>query len=389
MKLVPSQFEVFATLACAALTLLGCSPDLGSKNNASSGHVQVAISGEDIATEGISFPTGSEVAFVDGWSLELSHVLVTIDNVTLSDNPDRAPSDQSQTGSVVASASGPWAVDLHVPGTISGAGGEGLATPLISLDNQNQRGGKAFAKDQRYAFGYEVVVATASATLVNFADDDEAGAAYAEMVAAGASVMYVGTATFRGKNCETSERSYDFSQIPEKVPFRLAFQTPTSFLNCQNQDNQGAAFPDEEYQRGIAIPGNADALAQITLHLEHVWFSATVHDPPLRFDQLAAQLVGKPTGSAVTVDDLVGLDPTAFTDASGAALPFRSCDGSALPAGKQLRFENGSVPVDPGAKPNIALRDYRDFIQYVQSTQGHLNGGEGLCFVKRGFPSPG
>jgi hypothetical protein len=33
--------------------------------------------------------------------------------------------------------------------------------------------------------------------------------------------------------------------------------------------------------------------------------------------------------------------------------------------------------------PATALRDYHDYIQYVQSTQGHLNGGEGLCFVKR------
>jgi hypothetical protein len=24
----------------------------------------------------------------------------------------------------------------------------------------------------------------------------------------------------------------------------------------------------------------------------------------------------------------------------------------------------------------------------VQSAQGHLNGGEGLCYVKRNYPSP-
>jgi hypothetical protein len=27
-------------------------------------------------------------------------------------------------------------------------------------------------------------------------------------------------------------------------------------------------------------------------------------------------------------------------------------------------------------------------VEYVQSTQGHLNGGEGLCFVDRQYPSP-
>jgi hypothetical protein len=263
-----------------------------------------------------------------------------------------------------------------------------LATPLAWLENENERGAGAFIGDQRYAFSYDIMPASPQASIVNFEGDDEAQAAYAAMIEAGATVLYAGTATFKGSECQTSDESYDFGQIPKKVPFQLAFSTPTRFVNCQNQDNQGDPFPDEEYQRGIAVPANGDALAQITLHLEHFLFSATVHDPSLRFDQLAARLVGKPAGSVVTLDDLVGVDPTAFTDAAGAPLPARNCDGSALPSGKQLRFETGSVPVDPAAKPSVALRDYRDFIQYVQSTQGHLNGGEGLCFVERQYPSP-
>lgn len=370
----------------SALALLGCNTAEDDTSSGRSGRIRVTISGEDIATEGIQFPTGSEVTIVDGWELELSHVLVTVGNVTLSDNPDLAPSDQSRTGAVLARADGPWAIDLSVPGTVPASGGEGLATPLTELEGASN--GDALASDQRYAFGYDLLPASADAQLVNFSDDDEASAAYAEMIEAGASVMYVGQARFRGQDCAAQDSAYDFEQIPPIVPFRLAFRTPTSFVNCQNQDNQGEAFPDEEYQRGIAIAHNADSVAQITLHLEHVLFSATVHDPSLRFDQLAAQLVGKPEGSVVTLDDLVGVDPTAFTDGSGAALPARSCDGSELPAGKQLRFETGSVPVDPGASPRQALRDYHDFIEYVQSTLGHLNGGEGLCFVERHYPAP-
>jgi hypothetical protein len=281
---------------------------------------------------------------------------------------------------------GPWAVDLSVPGTVAAAGGEGLAIPLAEIEQLAS--GDPLASDQRYAFGYDLLPASADAKVVNFAGDDEASAAYAEMIEAGASVMYVGRAHFRGQDCAAQDDAYDFEQLPETVPFRLAFRTPTSFINCQNQDNQGEAFPDEEYQRGIAVSENADSLAQITLHLEHVLFGATVHDPSLRFDQLAAQLVGRPEGSVVTLDDLIGLDPTAFTDGSGAALPARSCDGSELPPGKQLRFETGSVPVDPGASARQALRDYYDFIAYVQSTQGHLNGGEGICFVERHYAAP-
>jgi hypothetical protein len=383
MKQIASKFRRALRTLPASTLLFACSPEQGSDD--ASGQIQIAISGEDIATDGIAFPTGSEVTIVDGWELELTHVLVTVGNVTLSENPDLDPTDQSRTGAVVARADGPWAVDLHEPGTLPGAGGEGLAIPLALLGNQTERGGAAFASADRYAFGYDILAASDAATIVNFEGDDEARAAYAEMVETGASVLYVGTATFRGQDCETSDAEYDFGKLPQKVPFRLAFRTPTSFVNCQNQDNQGDAFEDEEYPRGISIVRNQSTLAQITLHLEHALFSATEHDPSLRFDQLAARLVDAPEGTELTLDDLVGVDPTAFTDASGAAVPFRSCDGSPLPAGKQLRFE---ASIDPAAKPDVALRDYYDFIQYVQSAQGHLNGGEGLCFIDRHYPSP-
>ena len=374
---------IFATAALTGLAALGC-----SDQQAPGGSVQVAISGEDIATEGISFPTGSEVTIVDGWQLELHHVLATIGNVTLSETPDLAPSDQSRTGAVVARGAGTWAVDLHVEGTIPGAGGEGLAVPLTLIENQTEKGGAAFKSDERYAFGYDLVAADSDATIVNFTGDDEAEAAYAEMVESGASVMYVGTATFKGDGCLTSDEAYDATKIPQTVAFRLAFSTPTSFVNCQNQDNQGDPFDGEESQRGIAIPKSDVALAQITLHLEHIFFSSTMHDPRLYFDQLAAQLVGKPAGTVLTLDDLAGVDPSAFSDGAGDALPARSCDGSDLPAGAQLGFDVGTVGLDPGAEPEDALRDYRDFIQYVQSTQGHLNGGEGLCFIRRHYASP-
>jgi hypothetical protein len=369
-----------------ALSSWGCDTADSDTSSGQSGRIRVTISGEDIATEGIKFPTGSEVTIVDGWELELSHVLVTVGNVTLSENPDLAPSDQSRSGAVVARVGGPWAVDLSVPGTVPATGGEGLATPLAVIERLSN--GDALASDERYAFGYDLLPASADAKLVNFSSDEEAGAAYAEMIEAGATVMYVGQARFRGKDCRAQTDAYDFEQIPKTLRFKLAFRTPTSFVNCQNQDNQGQAFPDEEYQRGIAIAANGDTIAQLTLHLEHVLFSATVHDPSLRFDQLAAQLVGKSDDSVVTLDDLVGVDPTAFNDGAGSPLPARSCDGSELPPGQQLRFETGSVPVDPGASASHALRDYHDFIEYVQSTQGHLNGGEGLCFVERHYASP-
>jgi hypothetical protein len=134
---------------------------------------------------------------------------------------------------------------------------------------------------------------------------------------------------------------------------------------------------------------NRAAVAQITLHVEHPFFSDLEHDPLVFFDQMAAQLVGADAGEVLTSDHLVGIDPTAFTDRSGAPLPNRSClEDEALAAGKQRAFGTGTTPIDPTADPARALRDYHDYVAYVQSTQGHLNGGEGLCFVERQYSSP-
>lgn len=357
----------------------------GGDGGARAGGVRVQISGEDAATDGFPFPKTGEVAFADGWQLEFTHVLVSVDHVTLSEDPDLSPSDQSQTGKAVARLDGPWIVDLSKPGDQVGAGGEGKAIGLGVIRDQNLAGGEPFDTTQRYAFGFEATAATAGATRVNFADDPEAAALADKMVAAGWSVLYVGKATFEGgAGCATSDAAYDYAKLPTTVTFELGFATPTAFTNCQNQDNEGQPFDGEEYQRGVSVPSNTDAVAQITMHLEHPFFTDVVHDSALHFDEFAARA----KGSALALDDLVGVDPTAVTDASGAPLPWRVCDGGMLPPGAQMRLETGSVPVDPQAAPGAALRDLKDFVAYVQSTQGHLNGGEGICFVERKYPSP-
>lgn len=361
----------------------------GSGASGQSGSVEVNISGEDAAVDGFLFPEGSEVTFGDGWTVKFDHVLVTVGEVTLSENPDKAPSDQSQTDAVVARATGPWAVDLHIAGDVVAAGGEGMATRLTTIAAQTENGNAPFETDRRYAFGYKLVPASAGATPVNFAGNAAAEAAYAEMVAGGFTTYYVGTATFDGgAACTTSDAGYDFSAVPVTVPFKLGFETPTSYLNCQNEENDGDAFPDEEYQRGIAIPDNQAARAQITVHLEHAFYGDVEHEPAIFFTQMAAQLVGKPAGTAVTMNDLEGLDPAAITDASGADLPWRVCDGGELPASQVMSFETGTVPVDPSKPAAEALRDYADYVSYVVSTFGHLNGGEGICYVQRDYPSP-
>jgi hypothetical protein len=371
-------FFVAPLLACVAC---------GDGGSADAAGITVTISGEDAAREGFLYPTGSEVTFADGWELHFEHVLVTVGAVTLSENPDHSPVDQSQTGGLVARADGPFAVDLTAPGDTTGAGGEGEALTLTAITAQNLGNGEPFALDRRYAFGFSVVRATADAERVGFEPGSEADQAYERMIERGEAVLYLGTAEFKGQGCETGDASYPFDELPAAVPFELGFATPTTYRNCQNQENDGEPFDGEEYQRGVAMRSDRRAAAQITLHLEHPFFSDAQHDSALHFDPMAARL-GATGGTTLTLDDLAGVELASLSDAGGTPLPPRVCDGSPLPPGAVASVGVGSVPVDPSGDPARVLRDFRDFVEYVQSTQAHLNGGEGLCSVRRDYPSP-
>ena len=52
-----------------------------------------------------------------------------------------------------------------------------------------------------------------------------------------------------------------------------------------------------------------------------------------------------------------------------------------------MSFDPNGVPPATNDDPSTGLRDYYDFATYDQSTQGHLN-SDGLCYVKRNYPSP-
>src|SRR5690348_6888962 len=84
-------------------------------------NLTVTISGEGGALTGFAFPPASanDIAVVDGWDVKFERILVTVDDIVLSDNPDTNPTDQSQTGPVVATAKGPWAVDMTKPGAVT------------------------------------------------------------------------------------------------------------------------------------------------------------------------------------------------------------------------------------------------------------------------------
>jgi len=390
--------------SCACLLCLlsvSCSnsaPPVAARGNSGSsqvaaGEILFTASGEVLALTGYSFPpaTPDVPAFVDGWDVHFDRLLTTIDKITLSGAPDKAKGDQSQTDAAVAEADGPWAVDLgrSDPSNLPGKGGGGeQAVPITRLTGQNKNGGGAFATDgTRYAFGFDIVAASATAQKINL--DRAASADYEQMVQEGCTVLYAGTATFKGDDaCNAGHADW-----PKTVHFRLCFKSPTSYVNCQNPDNDPAmAFDGEEHQRGIAFPSNSGVVAQATIHTDHPFWDSTVHDSPAHFDQFAARVVGHDAGEPTALlEDTVGVDYTAYTDALGRPLQWRYCIDPPTDAHPKvtgdMAFAPGSVPHANGNNAATGLRDYYDFSTFDQSTQGHLN-SDGLCFVKRNYPSP-
>lgn len=372
---------VFAALSFAACGVTSPAADAGADlNNPPPKSFRVLITGEEFAQTGYGFPPtpGQEVSFQDGWEVKYERVLVTTAAITLSENPDSSPTDQSQTGALVAQLDGPFAVDLVAGGTFAdNSAGLGVLT------NQNRKGGAAFDSTLRYAFGYSLVKADAAATQINF--DDAAKAAYANMVTRGYSMWMEGTATFKGTSCRSTtiagQPAYDFERVPKVVKFKFGWTLPTSFKNCINPSISMDA-------RGVQVKDNAAVDAVITFHLDHPFWEALTEDAPLRFDAIAARKSSATAPAPATVEvteaDLKTVDFLAFTDAQGTAVPLRFCgDASAgEPTTGQLRYDPTTVPV--GA---AGLKDLYDYMQYNTSTFGHLN-ADGLCFPARNFPAP-
>jgi hypothetical protein len=419
VKLI-SQMSILA--ACAAATLSACGSSSSNGNlqpktcgSATSGggllqpftspctdqganSVLITASGEVLALGGYDFPpaTADAVAFVDGWEVRFSKMLVTFDHVKLSQTPDLLPTDQSQTGALVAQADGPWAVDLHKGGPLAGKGGSGeQAVSIAAFTGQNKNGNAAFDTTQRYAFGFDIVPATASAQNVNL--DASSGSTdlqdYQEMITKGYVAFFIGTATFRGTGCSTPAGSpaYDFSQLPTVLNFRFGFTSPTTYVNCQNPDNDPASpFAAEEHQRGVALKSNQTTIAQATFHTDHPFWDSFVHDSPAHLDQIAAQYVGVALPTA-KIEDMASVKnfSTGFTDKNGAALPWRQCLSTyTAPDASAMHFDVQGRTVNTAATAaGPYLRDYRDYMTFNQSTFGHLN-SDGLCFVKRNYPSP-
>ncbi len=377
-----TRFIAAAALCVSSFSLFSCG---NPQPTPSSGGFEVVVTGENFATDGYPFPpsTPDDLFFQDGWQISYTHVLASFDHLTVSSNPDRSPTDQSQTGPVVATVDGPWVVDLAQRGPIESAERNGTAWSVVKLENERGR----FDPTQRYAFGFSLVEAkggTATKRLNPVSDAD-----LATMASKGWSLWLRGVAEFKGTACRSSVPGYDFTRLPKKVNFSLGFKTPTTFKNCINPQ----LMPDDS--RGIQSQKDAVTRAQITFHLDHPLWESLVEDAPLRFDIVAGRKsvdagVAQPSSVEVTQDDLVGVGFQGATDAQGVALPWRYCGARAANerTSGTVSYGTAGVPVTaPTGSPTDGLRDLLDFMVYNQSTFGHLN-NDGLCFPERNFSAP-
>lgn len=362
------------TFGLAALSLFttcsvlaACSSDSDTDNPA--GTIEVTASGEQLALSGFSFPpTGDSPYFVDGWEVKLEHLYVTFDNVVVSEGPDTSESDQLQKGKDVAKATGPWAVDLAKGGPLAAKSEGAQAVKIVDIPKMNLDGDKSFSADTKYAFGYDMVKASAAAQKVNLGAEDDAS--YADMTQKGYTVLYVGTASFRGATCAPQDPHLD--ELPKTVHFRLGFDAATTYVNCQNPDLGG---DDHDSPRGLALKTNQSTVAQITVHPDHPFWDARVEDAPLRFDAFAlvahAKAKGESAANPVTLEDLAGV-PYAPVRAGDESLINRTCAPAVAPAGKS------ELSYDPEGE---TFADLAAFMRYLQRSQGHLN-ADGLCAVQ-------
>jgi hypothetical protein len=348
----------------------------GTPTDPGKGGFLITASGEDLANVGYDWNTssladGDPPAFVDGWQVRFKHVIVTLANIKLSEDPDKDPGAPDNVGATVAEYKDPVAVDLVIGGNLVGKSGSADEKAIAITSFAARADGKPFDPSKRYAFGYDTVAASDSAKLLNL---DAAGLElYKEAKAKGYAMIFQGEATYKGPAGDGV-----FAKMPGKVTFNLGFKNASSYINCQNADLQKVG---DEFPRGLQPDANKSVTAQITIHTDHAfWNKLNVEGTPMHFDPIAANSSTYGTaGSEATVSnaDLDAVDITGFKTKTGEALPARSLVSDYTAPAGQLKFDANGTSF---SKAN----SFAAFLSYSAASGGHLN-ADGECEVKNNF----
>lgn len=269
------------------------------------GSLAIRVTGEDAAKTG--FPVdddGEMIAFADGWSIQFTKFLFSFGAIDV----------KGADGAVGISSSEKYIADLHL--------GDGSVPEFGAL-----------AARRWESFSFQVTPADATAKVLGTIDE----AAVQPMVTGKFNYWIEGTAT----------------KGAESVDFAWGIANPTKNANCTN----GLDNTD-----GVVIRSNATTEAEITIHVEHLfWDTLGTEGASLRFDAIAA-VAG--ADKKVTTEEIATQSLADLKDANGMPL----MDGSGMP----VVYNPGSVP--------LKSQDLLAFIQASSSSMAHLN-GEGLCTI--------
>jgi hypothetical protein len=285
------------SLVALSLGMTGCA-ETGSE-----GTLSIRVSGEEAAQGG--YPVGEgedQIAFADGWTLEFHKVIVSLTQFTLA----------TEDGEEALLHSDPVLVDLH-QGTPELWRFEGLAA-------------------QRWdAVGYQYAKPASDVRVVN----DLSEADVKRMQDEGYSLLIEATARKEDREVELS----------------WGFPLAIDVQHCQN----GLDGTD-----GIVVRDNATTSAEITVHLDHLFFdSYATEEPNLRFDPLAETA---PEDGPLLLEALAAQDN--LSDIKGR-------NGQPL-----------GLAYDPGSAFHPVPTNLEEYVSAAAETTGHWN-GEGHCEYHR------
>lgn len=344
------------------------------------GSIEVTFSGETLGVNGLPFQPANEgdPVFVDGWSMTFEEFLVVVGNVRLQKGATDTAQQNGLTVAPVAEKKGPWVIDVHKPSGFVGSDGQEPAGGIFKWDAQDD--GTAFDSSALYALSYATAKASKPATQVNLTKGQFPD--YDLMVQHGWSKFLRGTATYVGAgHYADAALEAKFAALPKTVHFTFGWNDATSYLNCVNPDNgSGDGAGEDLKNRGIRVNTSGASLAQITLHVDHLfWDILRREGTPLRFDPIAAWA---PADTGTTPLELSTLaHPLATTFGDGTTpLPDRAPVQN-VPGGYTSDQANPSqIVLGLGGVPSANVSTIAQFMAFSSQSQLHLN-ADGLCYV--------
>jgi hypothetical protein len=341
--------------------------------------IRVTFSGETFGVDGLPYTdcSNTDPFFVDGWSVFIDEYLVVIDNIRL--NATAGNVDQTNVGALVAtSRGGPWVVDMHKPQGFVGKDGTEPAGALY-LFTAPDNGGQ-FDTAVKYAFSYDVAQAKAAALTVNLSTDQVSGD-FQTMVNKHYSKFIRGRAVFAGTPGYAGDATLDgkFRAFPTTINWTFGWDDHGSAINCINPDF--GLDDTDPGARGIQVSPTGAVVAQITLHVDHVfWDKLRIEGTPLRFDQVAAWVNSGNSASNPLELSTLG-KPLAATFADGTPLPDRAPKQPTAACYDPADQPNpAQVVLEPGGVPSSSVSNLADFMAFSGQSQMHLN-ADGICFI--------